>query len=215
MKKLNILILIILLNFLIVPFAKAEETVVQNNEEITKTDEIQKNKDVDFKKMKFNENENPVTYKYFTDYADLLRSKINFNKFYFFGYRPQNQGWYMSYHYKLHKDGTISELSPTLGNSPYEGKPINKYYENIIQTVLPPPFPNNIEIGDDVYVILVVERKARTRTEILFLEESGIYHGNTVIIYLYKKTWENVINKKYEYIRDAQWQYRKDMIDGY
>ena len=76
-------------------------------------------------------------------------------------------------------------------------------------------FPEDIEIGDDVYVILVVERKARTRTEILFLEESGIYHGNTVIIYLYKKTWENVINKKYEYIRDAQWQYRKDMIDGY
>ncbi|MBR2526703.1 hypothetical protein IKE67_09585, partial [bacterium] len=107
MKKQNILILIILLNILTIPFVKANEIVVQNSEEITKSDEIQTKKDVDFKKMRFNEKENPVTYKYFKDYADLLRSNINFNKFYFFGYRPQNQGWYMKYHYKLHKDGTI------------------------------------------------------------------------------------------------------------
>ena len=168
---------------------------------------------VDFSKMRFNENENPVTYKYFNDYADLLRSKINFNKFYFFGYRPFND-WYMSYHYTLHKDGTISDLQPTLENSPRRGKPINKYYENIIQTVLPPPFPENMEIGD-VDVILVVERKARTRTEILFLNETGIYQGNTVSIYIYKKSWDCVINRIYEYIRYAQWQYRDDIIDGY
>ncbi len=168
---------------------------------------------VDFSKMRFNENENPVTYKYFNDYADLLRSKINFNKFYFFGYRPFND-WYMSYHYTLHKDGTISDLQPTLENSPRRGKPINKYYENIIQTILPPPFPENMEIGD-VDVILVVERKARTRTEILFLNETGIYQGNTVSIYIYKKSWDCVINRIYEYIRYAQWQYRDDIIDGY
>ena len=208
MKKLYILILIILLNILTVPFVKANETVVQSSEEITKSDEIQAKKDVDFKKMRFNEKENPVTYKYFKDYADLLRSNINFNKFYFFGYRPQNQGWYMSYHYKLHKDGTISELSPTLENSPYEGKPINKYYENIIQTVLPPAFPTNMEIGDDVYLILVVERAEGTKTDMYFLNETGIYQGNTVHIYIQKKTWECVMQRVYGYFRYAQWQYR-------
>ena len=208
MKKQNILILIILLNFLTVPFVKANETVVQSSEEITKSDEIQTKKDVDFKKMRFNEKENPVTYKYFKDYADLLRSNINFNKFYFFGYRPQNQGWYMSYHYKLHKDGTISELSPTLENSPHEGKPINKYYENIIQTVLPPHFPADMEIGDDVYVILVVERAEGTKTDMYFLNETGIYQGNTVHIYIQKKTWECVMQRVYGYFRYAQWQYR-------
>lgn len=208
MKKQNILILIILLNFLTVPFVKANEIVVQNSEEIIKSDEIQTKKDVDFKKMRFNEKENPVTYKYFKDYADLLRSNINFNKFYFFGYRPQNQGWYMKYHYKLHKDGTIFELSPALGCSPHEGKPINKYYENIIQTVLPPPFPNNMEIGDDVYVILVVERAEGTKTDMYFLNETGIYQGNTVHIYIQKKTWECVMQRVYGYFRYAQWQYR-------
>lgn len=196
------------MNILIIPFVKADENVVQNGEENIKSEEIQPKKDVDFKKMKFNENENPVTYKYFNDYADLLRSNINFNKFYFFGYRPQNQGWYMSYHYKLHKDGTISELSPTLENSPREGKPINKYYENIIKTVLPPPFPENMEIGDDVYVTLVVKRTVGTKTDMYFLNETGIYQGNTVNIYIKKKTWENVMQRVYEYFRYAQWQYR-------
>ena len=176
MKNIYILLTIIILNTLILSASFADEIVKVNSD--NNTENI-----VDFSKMRFNENENPVTYKYFNDYADLLRSKINFNKFYFFGYRPQNQGWYMSYHYTLHKDGTISDLQPTLENSPRRGKPINKYYENIIQTILPPPFPENMEIGD-VDVILVVERKAKTRTEILFLNETGIYQGNTVSIYI-------------------------------
>ncbi|MBR1943144.1 hypothetical protein IJ843_05360 [bacterium] len=205
MKKLYI---ILLLMILIVSAVNADELEVQNDK---KNDENV----VDFSKMKFSENENPVTYKYFQDYADLLRSNIDFNKFYFFGFRPKDLGWYMKYHYKLHKDGTISELSSALGCSPREGKPINKYYENIIKTVLPPSFPDNMEIGDDVYVILIVERKARTRTEILFLNLSGIYEGNTVIIRIYKKSWDNVINRKYEYLRYAQWQYRKDIDDAY
>ena len=205
MKKLYI---ILLLMILIVSAVNADELEVQNDK---KNDENV----VDFSKMKFSENENPVTYKYFQDYADLLRSNIDFNKFYFFGFRPKDLGWYMKYHYKLHKDGTISELSSALGCSPREGKPINKYYEHIIKTVLPPSFPDNMEIGDDVYVILIVERKARTRTEILFLNLSGIYEGNTVIIRIYKKSWDNVINRKYEYLRYAQWQYRKDIDDAY
>ena len=71
-----------------------------------------------------------------------------------------------------------------------------------------------MEIGD-VDVILVVERKARTRTEILFLKETGIYQGNTVSIYIYKKSWDCVINRIYEYIRYAQWQYRDDIDDAY
>ncbi len=203
MKKLYILLLIML----IIPTVNANELVFSN-------DEKQIEDTVDFSKMRFSENENPVTYKYFQDYADLLRSHIDFNKFYFFGYRPQNQGWYMKYHYRLHKDGTISDLSSALGCSPRNGKPINKYYENLIQTVLPPPFPDDMEIGD-VDVILVVERKARTRTEILFLKESGIYQGNTVIMRIYKKSWDCVINRMYEYVIDAQWQYRDDIDDDY
>ena len=207
MKNIYILLSIIIFNTLILSASFADEIVKVNSD--NNTENI-----VDFSKMRFNENENPVTYKYFNDYADLLRSKINFNKFYFFGYRPQNQGWYMKYHYTLHKDGTISDLSSALGCSPRNGKPINKYYENIIQTILPPPFPENMEIGD-VDVILIVERKARTRTEILFLKKSGIYQGNTVIMRIYKKSWDCVINRIYEYIRYAQWQYRDDIDDAY
>ena len=213
MKSIYILLSIIIFNTLILQTSFANESTTQANNDLKK--EICNNTEntIDFSKMRFNENENPITYKYFNDYADLLRKNINFNKFYFFGYRPFND-WYMKYHYKLHKDGTISDLNSALGCSPRKGEPINKYYENIIQTVLPPPFPDNIEIGD-VDVILIVERKARTRTEILFLKLSGIYQGNTVIMRIYKKSWDNVINKKYEYLRYAQWQYRKDMIDGY
>ena len=214
MKNIYTLLFIIILNTLVIQTSFADENIVQSNNDLKKEFVNNEKEDIDFSKMRFNENENPVTYKYFNDYADLLRKNINFNKFYFFGYRPQNQGWYMSYHYKLHKDGTISELQPTLENSPRKGKPINKYYENIIQNVLPPPFPNNMEIGD-VYVILIVETKARTRTEILFIKESGIYQGNTVNIRIYKKSWDKVINRKYEYLRYAQWQYRKDIIDSY
>ena len=195
MKKFYILLLIML----IIPTVNADELVFSN-------DEKQIEDTVDFSKMRFSENENPVTYKYFNDYADLLRSKINFNKFYFFGYKPFDD-WYMSYHYRLHKDGTISELQPTLENHPRKGKPINKYYENIIQTVLPPPFPEKMEIGD-VDVILVVERTVGTKTDMYFLNETGIYQGNTVSIYIKKKTWECVIQRVYEYFRYAKWQYR-------
>ena len=73
---------------------------------------------------------------------------------------------------------------------------------------MPPPFPNNIEIGDDVYVILVVERAEGTKTDMYFLNETGIYQGNTVHIYIQKKTWECVMQRVYGYFRYAQWQYR-------
>ena len=203
MKNIYILLTIIILNTLILQTAFADEIVKvnsdNNNENI-----------VDFSKMRFNENENPVTYKYFNDYADLLRSKINFNKFYFFGYRPFND-WYMKYHYTLHKDGTISDLSSALGCSPRNGKPINKYYENIIQTVLPPPFPENMEIGD-VDIILIVSTETKTKTEILFLNLSGIHQGNTVIMRIYKKSWDSVIRGNYNYLRYGYWQYNKDVI---
>ncbi len=203
MKNICILLSIIIFNTLILSTAFADEIVKVNNN--NNTENI-----VDFSKMRFNENENPVTYKYFNDYADLLRSKINFNKFYFFGYRPFND-WYMSYHYTLHKDGTISDLQPTLENSPRRGKPINKYYENIIQTVLPPPFPENMEIGD-VDIILIVSTETKTKTEILFLKETGIYQGNTVIMRIYKKSWDSVIRGNYNYLRYGYWQYNKDVI---
>ncbi len=204
MKNICILLSIIILNTLILSASFADEIVKVNNNNNTENT-------VDFSKMRFNENENPVTYKYFNDYADLLRSKINFNKFYFFGYRPQNQGWYMKYHYTLHKDGTISDLSSALGCSPRNGKPINKYYENIIQTVLPPPFPENMEIGD-VDIILIVSTETKTKTEILFLKETGIYQGNTVIMRIYKKSWDSVIRGNYNYLRYGYWQYNKDVI---
>ena len=210
MKNIYILISIIIFSTLIIQTTFAEESIVQvKNEMQEETDKNLENV-VDFSKMRFNENENPITYKYFNDYADLLRSKIKFNKFYFFGYRPFND-WYMSYHYKLHKDGTISELQPTLENSPRSGKPINKYYENIIQTVLPPSYPKNMEIGD-VDVTLVVSTETKTKTEILFIKESGIYQGNTVIIYLHKKSWDSVIRGNYNYLRYGYWRYNKDVI---
>ena len=211
MKNIYILLSIIIFNTLILQTSFAEESIVQVNSELR--EEIDNNaKDVvDFSKMRFSENENPVTYKYFQDYADLLRSHIDFNKFYFFGYRPQNQGWYMKYHYRLHKDGTISDLSSALGCSPRNGKPINKYYENLIQTVLPPPFPENMEIGD-IDVILIISTEVKTKTEFLFLKESGIYQGNTVIMRIYKKSWDCVIRGNYNYVRYRYWQYNKDVI---
>ena len=210
MKNIYILISIIIFSTLIIQTTFAEESIVQvKNEMQEETDKNLENV-VDFSKMRFNENENPITYKYFNDYADLLRSKIKFNKFYFFGYRPFND-WYMKYHYKLHKDGSISELHSALGCSPRSGKPINKYYENIIQTVLPPSYPKNMEIGD-VDVTLVVSTETKTKTEILFIKESGIYQGNTVIIYLHKKSWDSVIRGNYNYLRYGYWRYNKDVI---
>ena len=210
MKNIYILLFIIIFNALILQTSFAKESIVQVNNELREEIDNNAKDTVDFSKMRFSENENPVTYKYFNDYADLLRSKINFNKFYFFGYKPFDD-WYMSYHYRLHKDGTISELQPTLENHPRKGKPINKYYENIIQTVLPPPFPENMEIGD-IDVILIVSTEVRTKTEILFLNLSGIYQGNTVIMRIYKKSWDSVIRGNYNYVRYRYWQYNKDVI---
>ncbi len=210
MKNIYILLFIIILNALILQTAFAEESIVQVNNELREEIDNNAKDTVDFSKMRFSENENPVTYKYFNDYADLLRSKINFNKFYFFGYKPFDD-WYMSYHYRLHKDGTISDLQPTLENHPRKGKPINKYYENIIQTVLPPPFPEKMEIGD-VDVILIISTEVKTKTEFLFLKESGIYQGNTVIMRIYKKSWDSVIRGNYNYVRYRYWQYNKDVI---
>ena len=55
-----------------------------------------------FGKMRFSPTENPVTYNYFVEYADMLRSKVDFKKY--------KRYWLASYRYKVHTDGTISDL---------------------------------------------------------------------------------------------------------
>jgi hypothetical protein len=163
MKKIIRISIIILVLFIFTPFVFANNI---NTE------------DLDFNHMEFSETENPVTYKYFNDYADMLRSKINYKKY--------KRFWLMSYRYKLHSDGTISELSPTPLNTPYEGTKKNEYFESILLDNLPPKFPENMEIGD-VYIQLYASRNCeKTETKIYYTKGYyfTIFYGNEVIIFL-------------------------------
>ena len=101
MKNLK-LILIILVIFLLVPSVNAKNI---NTE------------DLNFRMMQFNETENSVTYRYILDYANMLYDKINADILF-------KENWYMEYRYKLHADGTISDLKPMPLNTPYKGKTI-------------------------------------------------------------------------------------------
>lgn len=143
----------------------------------------------DFNKMRFSQTENPITYKYFVDYADMLRSKIDFKKM-----RPT---WIMEYRYKIHSNGTISDLQPMLLNTPYEGTKINKYFEDILLNNPPPPYPENMEIGD-VYIEFTAELDLKTKTNLYFIRnnDGAYYPGNNVSIYLYHKTFSNVVKGK-------------------
>ena len=145
--------------------------------------------ELDLRKMNFSPTENPVAYKYFVDYTDMLRSKIDFKKM-----RPT---WIMEYRYKIHSDGTISDLQPMLLNTPYEGTKINKYFEDILLNNPPPPYPENMEIGD-VYIEFSAELDLKTKTTIMPTRnnEGTLYAGNCIIISLYQKTFSNVIKGK-------------------
>lgn len=148
----------------------------------------------DFLRMKFSPTENPVTYQYFVDYADMLRSKIDFKKM-----KPT---WGMEYRYKVHSDGTISDLEPMPLNVPYECTKINEYFENLLLNNPPPPYPENMEIGD-VYVHFYAELDLKTGTDMYFLsnEEGAYYSGNYISIYLYKKCLYHVIHGNFNYIK--------------
>ena len=170
--KLHVLFLFISLMFISPVFA--------NN---INTDEL------DLRKMNFSPTENPVAYKYFIDYTDMLRNKIDFKKM-----RPT---WIMEYRYKVHSNGTISDLQPMLLNTPYEGTKINKYFEDILLNNPPPPYPENMEIGD-VYIEFSAELDLKTETTIMPTRnnEGTLYAGNCIIISLYHKTFSNVVKGK-------------------
>ncbi len=170
--KLHVLFLFISLMFISPVFA--------NN---INTDEL------DFLQLEFSPTENPVAYKYFIDYTDMLRSKIDFKKM-----RPT---WIMEYRYKIHSDGTISDLQPMLLNTPYEGTKINKYFEDILLNNPPPPYPKNMEIGD-VYIHFSAELDLEDKTIIRpFRNNDGAYYpGNHITIILNHKTFSNVVKGK-------------------
>ena len=173
--KLHILFLFISLMFISPVFA--------NN---INTDEL------DFLQLEFSPTENPVAYKYFIDYTDMLRSKIDFKKM-----RPT---WIMEYRYKIHSDGTISDLQPMLLNTPYEGTKINKYFEDILLNNPPPPYPENMEIGD-VYVEFFAELDLQTGTDLYFIKnnDGAYYPGNSVSIYLTSKSIKTILLDKLFY----------------
>ena len=146
----------------------------------------------DFKEMRFNQTENPVTYKYFVDYADMLRSKIDFKKM-----RPT---WGIEYRYKVHSNGTISDLQPMLLNTPYEGTKINKYFEDILLNNPPPPYPENMEIGD-VYINFHAGLDLKTETNLYFIgnNNDAYYPGNYISIYLTSKSIKTILLDKLFY----------------
>ena len=170
MKNLK-LILIILVIFLLVPSVNAKNI---------DTDKI------DFNKVKFTETRNPVTYKYILDYANMLYDKINTDI-------PFKESWGLEYRYKLHIDGTISDLKPMPLNIPYKGKPINKLFEEFIVNTTPPPFPENMEIGD-VYIELYVDTTTVEEIEIYYLRRSdrAPQPGNYISIYIPVKNYQKI-----------------------
>lgn len=170
MKNLK-LILIILVIFLLVPSVNAKNI---------DTDKI------DFNKVKFTETQNPVTYKYILDYANMLYEKINADI-------PFKENWYMEYRYKLHTDGTISDLKPMPLNIPYKGKPINKLFEEFLVNTTPPPFPENMEIGD-VYIELHASSYLTDKMLIYYLRDNdgALYPGNHISIYIPVKIYQKM-----------------------
>ncbi len=170
MKNLK-LILIILVIFLLVPSVNAKNI---NTE------------DLNFRMMQFNETENSVTYRYILDYANMLYNKINADILF-------KENWYMEYRYKLHADGTISDLKPMPLNTPYKGKTINKLFEKLLKDTTPPPFPNNMEIGD-VYIELQANSFVSDKIIIHFLRynEGAPIKGNHIDIYIPVKNCQKI-----------------------
>jgi len=126
---------------------------------------------IDFNKVKFTETQNHVTYKYILDYANMLYEKINADI-------PFKESWGLEYRYKLHTNGTISE---------------NKLFEEFIVNTTPPPFPENMEIGD-VYIELYVDTYVVDKITIYYLRENegALYPGNRISIHIPVKNYQKI-----------------------
>lgn len=148
--------------------------------------------DLDFRFMKFNSVENPVTYNYFVKYADLLFSKMDFKKISIYGG--------IEYKYVLHTDGTITDLKSLPLNQFDDGTKLDKYYRDIIMKNPPPPYPENMEIGD-ILVSLYAEKDLKTKIKIRYLRDNqgSITPGNNISIRLHKKSIKTILVDKIFY----------------
>ena len=151
-----------------------------------------KTEDLDFLFMQFSPTENPVTYNYFKKYADMLRSKVDFKRVKMF--------YVVEYRYRVHSDGTITELNPMPLNYPREGTELDEYFRNWILDNPPPPYPKGMEIGD-VYVeiSLVIGTKTDTEVDYCWDRPRALYPGNKVKIYMEQKTLKAVLIDKIFY----------------
>ena len=141
---------------------------------------------IDFNVVKFTATKNTVTYNYILDYANMLYEKINTTI-------PFKENWGLEYRYKLHTDGTISDLKPMPLNTPYKGKPINKLFEEFLVNTTPPPFPENMEIGD-VYIELLVDTYVVDKITIYYLRDNdgAPNPGNYISIHIPVKNYQKL-----------------------
>ena len=151
-----------------------------------------KTEDLNFNFMQFSPTENPVTYNYFKEYADMLRSKVDFKRV--------KMLYVVEYRYRLHSDGTITELKPMPLNYPREGTELDKYFRDWILNNPPPPYPKGMEIGD-VYVEISLVIGTKTETEIGYYwdKPGALYPGNKVMIDMEQKTLKAVLVDKIFY----------------
>lgn len=151
--------------------------------------------DLDFRFMKFNSVENPITYNYFVKYADLLFNKMDFKKISIYGV--------VEYKYMLHTDGTITDLQSMPLNQYEDGTKLDKYYRDIILNNTPPPYPKNMEIGDVlIYVVAIKDLETKTKLRFYRGNEGSTTPGNYVYIHLNKKSKLGVIIGK---INETKW----------
>lgn len=83
----------------------------------------------------FNAYDNPVYYKYFDDYMNILGEEFGKIKFY-------RINILVEFYYKIHKDGTISDLK--VGQ--YTNSPMNaKKLKQLVENNLPPKFYDGMD----------------------------------------------------------------------
>ena len=152
---------------------------------------INTNRDLDFNKMKFSPTENPVTYQYFVDYADMLCRKINFVKL--------NPSWGIYFDYMINVDGSVSNLTNSM--LPNSKRTNNYYLGRFLMDNPPPPYPDNMEIGY-VDVHLYIQNSTKNETFIYFKNnksEKSLYKGNQVFIAIYRKSFITKIFDRFLY----------------
>lgn len=137
--------------------------------------------ELNFNEMTFSPTENPVTYQYFVDYADMLRRKINFVKL--------NPSWGIYFDYMINVDGSVSNLTNSM--LPNSKRTNNYYLGRFLMDNPPPPYPDDMEIGY-VDVHLYIQNDTKDETFIYFKNnesEKSLYKGNQVFIAIYKKSF--------------------------